>query len=53
MQVDIITITKANCAARMTYYESLLVTLMTFKAVVLVTLLLSVVAPRVKYYWKR
>ena len=33
--------TKANCAARMTYFESTLLTLLVFKAVVVVVIILS------------
>ena len=46
--VDIITVTKANCAVPMNYFESLLLTLLVFKAVVAAVLLLSWAIPKVK-----
>ena len=50
--VDIITVTKANCAARMDYYQQLLLTLMVFKTVLAVVLLLAWLVPRVQH-WRR
>ena len=42
---DIITLTKSNCATRMTYYQELLTTLLVFKGVLLLVLLLSSYGP--------
>ena len=50
--LDIISITKANCAARMDYYQQLLVTLLVFKGVVLAVLLLAWLAPRAKHWFR-
>ena len=52
MPADIISITKANCAARMDYYQQLLVTLLVFKAVVLFVLVLAWLTPKVKNWLK-
>ena len=51
--MDIITVTKANCAARMTYFESTLLTLLVFKAVVLVVIILSWLARKCVLRWSR
>ena len=45
---DIISITKANCAARMDYYDQLLVTLLVFKGALVAVLLVMMLAPRAK-----
>ena len=47
-QVDKITVTKANCAARMSYFSSLLLTLLVFKAVVVTVLTLWWLIPTLK-----
>ena len=44
--MDLITVTKANCAARMNYFEQLLLTLVVFKSVLLLVLLLSWLLPK-------
>ena len=43
-----ITITKADCAARMTYFEQLLVTLLVFKGMLVVVLLFSWLVPKLR-----
>ena len=47
-QVDLITITKADCAARMTYFQQLLVTLLVFKGMLVVVLLFSWLVPKLR-----
>ena len=47
-QVDIITVTRANCAARMNYFEQMLITLLVFKAIVVSVLFLTWLEPKVK-----
>jgi hypothetical protein len=50
--VDIITVTKANCARPLTYYDSLLASLLSFKAFVLVVLVLAWSVPLALSRWR-
>ena len=47
-QVDIITITRTNCATRTTYFEQMLITLLIFKVLVLLALVLAWLEPKIK-----
>ena len=44
---DVITVSKVNCAARMNYFEQLLITLLLFKFVLVVVVGAAYAAPRV------
>ena len=47
-----VTITRANCAARLNYFQSMLLMLLAFKALVAAVLLLSWAVPRVVLRWR-
>jgi hypothetical protein len=50
--VDLITVTKAQCASPMDYYASLLLTLFTFKLAVCIVILLAWALPIVMARWR-
>jgi hypothetical protein len=51
--VDVVTITRTNCARRMDYYQSLLVTLLLFKVAIVLVLMLSWLLPRTSHALQR
>ena len=46
-RADVISVSKATCAARLSYFEQLLITLLVFKVMVALALFGSFIAPKV------